>query len=53
MTVEWQYNGVAPFKYILSWCHETFAPNSWEYNKFETITFYCESDWVMFKLRWL
>ena len=53
MTIEWQYNGVAPMKEILTWCRTALEDNTWHYYGWETITFYNDPEWTMFRLRWL
>lgn len=53
MTVEWQYNGVAPMYDIFNWCMMALPVGSWGYNKQDTLTFYEDSSWTWFRLRWL
>ena len=53
MTVEWQYNGVVPMREILTWCRTALEDCTWHYYGWETITFYNDPEWTMFRLRWL
>lgn len=53
VAVDWQYNGVAPMTEILIWCRTALDDNTWQYNGWETIAFYNDPAWTMFRLRWL
>lgn len=50
--LSWQYNGVAPWTEIVSWCYNTLNTHGWQTNSFETIYFYNEQDYTTFLLRW-
>jgi len=50
---EWQYNGVAPMREILDWCHQHLDGTHWQYKGWETLIFHDESSYTFFKLRWL
>ena len=52
MIIKWQYNGAAPFKDITSWCMTSLAITDWS-AEFETIAFYNDAAWTLFRLRWL
>jgi hypothetical protein len=48
----WQYNGVAPFNEIVSWCFQHFGSKvTWSYLN-ETIYFKDEREYTLFLLRW-
>lgn len=47
----WQYNGVAPWFDIMTWCYENI-PGGYYTNIGDTIFFVNEKDFTMFTLRW-
>jgi hypothetical protein len=49
---EWQYNGVAPMREILDWCHQHLDQSRWHYPGWETLVFRDDCAWMMFALRW-
>ena len=49
---EWQYNGVAPMREILDWCHQYLDQSRWHYPGWETLVFRDDCAWMMFALRW-
>jgi len=49
--MSWQYNGVAPWNDIVSWCN-TMIPNDVWSNGCETLSFDNEAAYVWFLLRW-
>ena len=49
---QWQYNGVAPMREILDWCHQYLDQSSWHYPGWETLVFRDDCAWMMFALRW-
>ena len=51
--IEWQYNGAAPMKDIVAWCSDSLAVHTWKYHGWETIVFYNDTTWTMFRLRWM
>jgi len=51
ISMSWQYNGVAPWNDIVSWCN-TMIPNDVWSNGCETLSFDNEAAYVWFLLRW-
>jgi hypothetical protein len=52
--IEWQYNGVAPWKDIVDWCYATFGrmrDAGWSCN-WETFYFDNEQVYTLFLLKW-
>lgn len=52
--IEWQYNGVAPWREIVNWCCDTFGRTrdaGWSCN-WDTFYFNDERDYAIFLLRW-
>jgi hypothetical protein len=48
---EWQYNGVAPMREILDWCHQHLDQSRWHYPGWETLVFHDNPTYTFFKLR--
>lgn len=49
--MSWQYNGVAPWFDIMTWCTKNI-PFGYYTNNFDTIFFVNERDFAWFTLRW-
>lgn len=48
----WQYDGVAKWVEIYSWCEDHFGPTGW-HGEWDCLSFEREEDYTMFMLKWL